>query len=332
MKLIDKAAKQLSEMMIKKIECLQTGWNKPWISRQFVESRFRPCNLSGREYSGGNLLMLFATCEAHGYKTPVFTTRERAAKENVMILRTEKPFPVFYSTFLYFHKKTNKRISQAIYLLLSPDARKQYKTVFMLRYYFVYNLDQTNFREVYPEKWEKILAGNKPTRENELPEDPTAYKNPVLDTMLVERKWVCPVRLKEQDKAYYSPLSDYIMLPLKKQFLESEAFYGTMLHEMAHSTGHETRLKREILNHFGSEKYAREELVAEFSSALCGLFLGIPVTLQQNNAAYLKSWLQEFNNDSRYLLNVLNDCTRVTKYVCDHLEINKEEETEKIAA
>ena len=95
MKLIDKAAKQLSEMMIKKIECLQTGWNKPWISRQFVESRFRPCNLSGRKYSGGNLLMLFATCEAHGYKTPVFTTRERAAKENVMILRTEKPFPVW---------------------------------------------------------------------------------------------------------------------------------------------------------------------------------------------------------------------------------------------
>ena len=150
--------------------------------------------------------------------------------------------------------------------------------------------------------------------------------------MLENDQWVCPIYLKEQNRAFYAPFLDSITLPLKKQFYEGEAFYGTMLHEMGHSTGHETRLKREISNPFGSEKYAREELVAEFTSALCGLFLGIPVTLQNNNAAYLKDWLHKFNNAPKYLLNVLSDCTKATKFICLHLGINEEKREENIAA
>ena len=332
MKSIDEAAKQLCELMIEKIKGMQDDWRKPWFTRQTVECKFYPCNLSSRRYSGGNILTLLAVCEKFKYRTPVFLTLKRAEQTNARVLKNEKPFPVFFYTFLYFHKRTNKNVSREYYLSLGKESRKQYREVYLLRYYNVFNLDQTNFREVHPAKWEKILEQYTPKERPEIPADPVAYKNAVLDTMLENDQWVCPIYLKEQNRAFYAPFLDSITLPLKKQFHEGEAFYGTMLHEMGHSTGHETRLKREISNPFGSEKYAREELVAEFTSALCGLFLGIPVTLQNNNAAYLKDWLHKFNNDPKYLLNVLSDCTKATKFICLHLGINEEKREDNIAA
>lgn len=332
MKPIDKAAKQLCDLMIEKIQSLQKEWRKPWFTRQMVACKFYPCNLSKRRYSGGNTFTLLAVCEKYGYKTPVFLTLKQTEQENVRVLWGEKPFPVFFSTVLYFHKKTNQRVAREYYILLNKESRKQYREVFVMRFYNVFNVDQTNFSERRPEKWKKILANFLPEKEPEIIVDPTAYKNAVLDTMLENNQWGCPVKLIEQDMAFYSPFHDSITLPLKNQFYEGENFYGTLLHEMAHSTGHETRLKRDIMNPFGTERYAREELIAEFTSALCGLFLGIPVTLQDNNAAYLKDWLYKFNSDPKYLINVLNDCTKATKYICSHLGVNEEKREEKIAA
>lgn len=87
-------------------------------------------------------------------------------------------------------------------------------------------------------------------------------------------KLVCPIREQQGDRAFYSPLADYIVVPLRSQFVDMQSFYETLLHEMGHSTGHPTRLNRDLAHPFGSEEYGKEELTAEFAAALAGMFSG----------------------------------------------------------
>jgi antirestriction protein ArdC len=84
-----------------------------------------------------------------------------------------------------------------------------------------------------------------------------------------------------------------VTVPELSQFDSPELFYATLFHELGHSTGHETRLNRDLNNHqgFGSHEYSKEELVAEFcASYLCGI-AGIENRTIENQAAYINCWL-----------------------------------------
>ena len=81
--------------------------------------------------------------------------------------------------------------------------------------------------------------------------------------MIKDNLWFVPILPKEQDRAYYSSSEEKIVVPLKRQFKDGESFYATLFHEMAHSTGHKSRLDRLKPAIFGSYDYGREELVAE---------------------------------------------------------------------
>lgn len=178
MKSIDEAAKQLCELMIEKIKGMQDDWRKPWFTRQTVECKFYPCNLSSRRYSGGNILTLLAVCEKFKYRTPVFLTLKRAEQTNARVLKNEKPFPVFFYTFLYFHKRTNKNVSREYYLSLGKESRKQYREVYLLRYYNVFNLDQTNFREVPPRNGKRFSRNIPRKKDPKFPRTRQRIKTP----------------------------------------------------------------------------------------------------------------------------------------------------------
>ena len=103
--------------------------------------------------------------------------------------------------------------------------------------------------------------------------------------------WYSYIKVKFSVISYYSPSSDHIVCPQCEQFSQGAEYYGTLLHEMAHSTGSPQRLNRTFGSFFGDALYAREELVAELTAALCGAFFGYAAAPQENNAAYLKHWL-----------------------------------------
>lgn len=107
------------------------------------------------------------------------------------------------------------------------------------------------------------------------------------------------------DRAYYEPERDRISLPKRELFNPAEAYYCTLFHELGHSTGYVSRLARpEVMNpgRFGSERYSREELVAEITAAmLCGITGIAPATIE-NSAAYVGSWLQALKNDKRMVI------------------------------
>jgi len=127
------------------------------------------------------------------------------------------------------------------------------------------------------------------------------------------------------DRAFYNLTTDRITMPLKEQFSAPELYYGTLLHELAHWTGHNTRLDRSLFNRFGTEAYAREELRAEIASMLIGQELKIGHDPGQH-AAYVKSWIQLLTDHPFEIHSAAADAEKILKYLLTFnrkLEINK---------
>ena len=113
------------------------------------------------------------------------------------------------------------------------------------------------------------------------------------------------LRHKDISSAFYRPSDDSISLPCRERFLNAAGYYSTAFHELAHSTGHPSRLNRiDNTAHFGSENYSKEELVAEIASAALVNHAGLETANSfRNNAAYIQNWLQVLRNDKRFIVS-----------------------------
>jgi antirestriction protein ArdC len=117
--------------------------------------------------------------------------------------------------------------------------------------------------------------------------------------------------------AYYVPSADYINMPAKELFISEQEYYSTLLHELSHWSGHESRLDRGLNStRFGEEAYAFEELVAELSSTFLCAHLDVHQGYQDNHAKYLKSWLKVLKNDSKALMTAASQAQKAFDYLC----------------
>lgn len=121
------------------------------------------------------------------------------------------------------------------------------------------------------------------------------------------------------DKACYRQSNDSISLPPPEQFKYSSGYYRTLMHEMAHSTGHPSRLNRKLDNSFGDANYAFEELVAELSSYFIGNEVGLPYDrhTHDNHAGYLKSWIAQLKGDKNLLFKAASKANQVVSYTME---------------
>ena len=320
----DKALDLFAEMMIEKIESIGKDWHKPW----FTEGSLPwPRNLHGREYNGMNALMLLLHCEKQGYTIPRFCTFDCVQRLNtpgkdgqelprVSILRGEKSFPVMLTTFTCIHKETKEKIKYDEYKKLSEKEQEQYNVFPRMQVFRVFNVAQTNLRETRPELWEKL------EQEVARPkiEDGEHLSFAPVDTMIRDNLWICPIRPKHQDSAYYSISKNEIVVPEKEQFKFGEAFYGTLFHEMTHSTGAEGVLDRIKPTAFGSAEYAREELVAELGSALVAQRYGMAKHIKEDSCAYLKGWLNELKESPQFIKTTLLDVKRASSLITQKVD------------
>jgi antirestriction protein ArdC len=301
-KLRDKALKKYAELMIEKIKGVEASdWKQPWFGTSFSG---QAQNINGRHYSNFNQILLSFVCEEKGYKTPVFITFNQAKEIGTSVLKGEKGFPVNFYTPVITDKEGNN-ITLEKYSILSDAEKENYTVKHYTTFYHVFNIEQTNFKEIQPEAWEQML--DRFSIEKHAQGDD--YVNPFLDKLIKEQKWVCPINLAQQDKAFYSWKDDAITLPTFGQFPDKKEFYYTALHEMAHSTGHQSRLNR-TFGQFGDASYSREELVAELTSAFAGKQLDMNPLPRKENAQYLKSWLQQIDENPEFLYKTLKDVGR----------------------
>ena len=334
----DKALDLFAEMMIEKIESINKDWKKTW----FTEGALQwPKNLNGREYNGLNALMLLLQCEKQGWQIPRFCTFDCVQRLNnaekkdangealprVSVLKGERSFPVFITTFTCIDKDTKERIKYDDYKRLSEEERKQYNVYPKMQVYRVFNVSQTNLQEARPEMWTKLQAENvRPTHEQGEGEQ---FSFAPLDTMIKDNRWICPIKPTYGDNAYFSISKNEIVVPEKLQFTDGEAFYGTLLHEMSHSTGHESQLDRFKPTSFGSAEYAREELVAELGSALVAHRYGMTKHIKEDSAAYLKSWLESLKESPQFIKTTLLDVKKATSIINQHIDKIALEQQEK---
>ena len=333
----DKALDLFSEMMIAKIESLRgkDGWKKPW----FTEGALQwPKNLNGREYNGMNAFLLLLHCEKEGYRIPRFCTfdriqqfnrtgsKDKEAKPRVSVLKGEHSFPVMLTTFTVVDKETKERIKWEDYKLLSQEQREKYNVYPKLQTYHVFNVAQTNLKEVRPELWEKL------EQEYSMPKVDRSEAFEPVDRMITDNRWICPIKPMYGDSAYYSISKNEIVVPEKGQFKDGESFYSNLFHEMGHSTGAENQLDRLKPTTFGSAEYAREELVAELTAALTAQRYGMSKHLKDDTAAYLKAWLDSLKESPQYIKTVLLDVKKASSMLTQRIDqIAMEIEEEKKA-
>lgn len=336
---IDNALQKFSDMLIARMEQMkESKWKKGWTDGRTAQFGL-PQNLVGRPYTGSNAFLCQIHTTMEHYRMPVYLTIKQIRDAGAMIKKGEHSIPIF-KWDLRIKDKDGKKLSESDYRNMTKEEQAECTVRPYLKVYNEWNIDQTNLEEVNKEKYNTIL---KRFESEPIKDEVGMYKNEAFDNLLKEQSWVCPIEYEKfNESAFYSPKRDQIVVPSKKQFNISNTpedvfkdgmeFYGTTIHEMAHSTGHESRLGRDgivKIDQFGSDQYAKEELVAELTSALIGNAMGFDSRIRENNIAYLQNWIGSLKKDPKFLKSVMSDVNKSSKMVLEHIDEQRRKLGEK---
>ena len=324
----DEILKKFADMMVKIIKKANANnWKKGWMG---VNGSIQglPQNISGRTYSGGNSFFLMFNTAEKGYKTPVYMTFKQAKEQNLHVKSGEKSVPIF-KWGLSIKDENGKRVSEEDYNAMSQEERVTMDVRPFPKMFHVFNIDQTNLEEVNKKKYDAIVARFK-TPEQEVKDTEGMYINEALDRMFEQKAWHANIQYdKPADQAFYRPSTDTIVLPMKEQFKLGQTpeeiyhdgmeYYSTALHEMAHSTGHESRLDRKFGTQ-GTDNYAHEELIAEMTSALVGSTMGFDRKILENNANYLSGWLSRLRDKPETITTIMTDVGKASDMIMEKID------------
>ena len=267
----------------KVIESLEKGvipWKKPWIGGKGAYNR-----ISGKSYSMLNQMLLEHEGEYLTFNqiTSLGGSVKKGGKSEIV---------VFFKMNEYKEKKENDEIEVKIYPIL--------------RYYRVFHISQVNGIE--PQEDTNINVNSDSEDFCEAEQAVERYlKNAAIN-----------YKVSGKSKACYSPLTDTIEVPEYKQFVNMNEYYSTFFHEIIHSTGHETRLNRDMKNGFGSEKYAKEELVAELGSIFLNNHYHVETSdTFTNSSAYIQSWLKALKDDKKLIVTASTQAEKAAHYVLE---------------
>ncbi len=270
----------ITARFIDQLKCGTVPWQKPWIGVQNIVSK--------KPYRGINSLILGGS----DFQSPYWLTFKQAHDLGGNIKKGEKATPVIY------YKLFEKRDDHGN-LVLGSNGRPT--RIPFIRWSNAFNLDQTEGIEP---------PAQTATQEVIHPLDKAAK--------IVQEAKICPI-YHTGFAAVYSPNEDEIRMPAQKTFRSPESYYQTLFHEMTHSTGHSSRLDREGVTlpiKFGSERYSKEELIAELGASFLSNEAGILNQVQfDNSAAYLGSWIEKFQNDPRMIFTASSQAQRSTDFI-----------------
>lgn len=326
---INSALQTFADMIIDRMEVIEaSNWKQGWTDGEAMIGL--PQNVTGRVYTGSNAFL----CQLHtmkkNYKVPVYFTIKQIKDLGAFPKKGEKSIPIFKWGLSIYNRETGKKATLKEYDSLPKEERdEKYKVIPYLKIFNEWNIDQTNLEEVNKEKYDALLSK---FEAKEIRDDNGMYSNAAIDQMLASQSWVCSIEYTQQNpSALYNKSKDVIIVPRKDQFnisdtpeeiyKDGEEYYSSLIHEMAHSTGHESRLNR--LNpdgKFGGEEYAKEELVAELTAAMVGSALGFDSRIRDNNTAYLKSWMSALKKEPKFLLSVMSDVNKASAMVIEHID------------
>lgn len=236
--------------------------------------------------SGINVLILWAEVVHRGYASQRWLTYRQAEAAGGNVRRGEKGTVICYAD-----RFTPKAEAEA-----ARGEDREARQVAFLKRFVVFNVDQCDG----------------------LPDDyiaPMVSPDPVLaiaeaDALIASTGARFNIGGGE---AYYSPSHDFVQVPPQAAFHEPINWYRTALHELGHWTGHNSRLDRDQKGGFGSESYAKEELVAEMASAFTCATLGIAPTVRHSD--YIASWLAVLQDDEKAIFRAASQASKASDYL-----------------
>lgn len=269
-------------------------WRKPWAAR----GGSIPRNAWGRPYRGINIFILSTTAAFRGYTSSYWMTFKQVQERGGAVKKGEKSTLVVFWTLLDVKDETSKTGT---------------KRVPILRYFLVFNLDQTEgVTLTKKQQGERDGATADTTPDFGGFDDAEAIIGTYLATDGAPK-----FREVIGDRAYFDPRSDAITVPDRSQYDNPAEYFSTTFHEFGHSTGHSSRLNREgVVNfdHFGSQQYADEELVAEMTSAFLCAEAGIDNTVE-NSAAYIAGWKKRLTDDPMLIIRAAGRAQKAADFI-----------------
>ena len=265
MKIIDK----IVDMVIAGLENGSVPWRKTW-------KGIYPMNVfSKHAYQGFNVLLLSFLCSESKYSYPFFGTFKQISEAGGRIRKGETSCPV-----VYWKVTEENTVNEET----GEENKEKRFTPF---YYNIFNLEQAEGIDI----------------EKYIPESTSANNNPLATCETVIGNMPNPPRITHnQSRAFYKPFLDEVSVPEIHLFDTSEEYYATMFHELAHSTGHHSRLNRFEHNRtFGANSYDYEELVAEMAATFLCSRCGIEQTVE-NSVAYLTGWAKFLKEERKTTL------------------------------
>lgn len=254
----EKVARVITDQFIKALERGVVPWKMPW-------HRTGPRNLAGRyPYRGINFVLLNAVASAEQYPSNYWLTYNQAAAKGGQVRKGEKGCPIIFWKWIR----------------PEDEAKRPFP---LIRYSTVFNVSQ-------------IDGVTPPPPPEDLGADPIEEAERLIEEAITAHR--IPAIEYRGEQASYLPVTDQIRLPPRDIFFGAHAYYGSAFHEIVHSTGHKSRLDRDLNHSFGTPGYAYEELIAELGSAMLEHEAGIQTPAEfEMSAAYISNWLDALKRD-----------------------------------
>lgn len=298
----------ITARVIDLIENSEGRWQKPW--QTVLGAEGIPTNAVTRKpYQGVNIIVLWATALNAGYEAPLWATYKQWQSIGAQVRKGEKAtYGIKWGHSYKCQDCERKGMAPC------PVEGHVSKGHLWASEFAVFNAAQVDGYEV-----------------------PTPDLTSAPERLAAVEEFIAAlgadIRHVAGDRAYYSIDTDIVVLPLREQFETAPGYYGTLLHELTHWTGHKSRLDREQSNPFGSEKYAGEELIAELGSVFLAAHFGIEAEPHIDHANYLRHWLRVLRSDPMNIYRASKAASKATEYLLGHVAGEVEaEETEDIAA
>ncbi len=251
--------------IIKKLEAGVIPWQKPYTGIDLPAMNFK----SKKQYRGINKMLLGMT----GYQSPFWLTYRQAAGLGGQVKKGSKGHKILFAKMVKYEDSNGKEQDKPIY---------RYSTVFNLT--AIDNIDCP-------------YEGTQEVNEFQF-----IWNCENVITQMNERCKIPSIEIHDRNKACYIPSLDIIQTCAPEFYISDEAYYSTIFHEIIHSTGHSSRLDRNMTGGKKSIQYAKEELIAEIGACfLCGM-TGIMTKTIENSASYIEHWLSHIKDDPKLIV------------------------------
>lgn len=278
---------KITDRIIAALEAGTAPWKSPYLGMFGFPKNY----VTGKSYSGVNVFLL----ALENRKSPHWMTYKQAQSKGGTVRRGEKGTAIVY--YGSFTPKVKGATPQAGEVTLNERERRFLKT------YYVFNAEQIDGIE-FPE-----LVASPAISESEMIQKAedivSGFRNgPAID-------------IGNRPVACYDPSHDEVKMPVRQNFTTAEEYYGAFFHELGHSTGHETRLKRDFSFHRHSPAYAKEELIAEMTACFLNAEAGILEETIENSASYLGGWIKILRDpaNSKLVVQAASQATKASAMI-----------------